>query len=198
MAWARTAACAWLVVLVAASACAGPGNYVWFSSLPHEDPSEQYVISRGDVLSVRVLGHEDMTTRVRVRADGRIALPIIGELDASGKTPSALRAEIEARLKDYVVMPSVTLNVEETQPATIAVVGEVAHPGVFPLEPNMRLAQAVALGGGLTEFASRDRIFVVRTDPRPVRIRFTYRALIRDEDSAGEFRLHPGDLVEVE
>ena len=149
-----------------------------------------------------MLGHEEMLTRAKVRPDGRIALPIIGEIDARGRSPSALRAEIEGRLKQYLVMPGgatqVTLNVEEAAPATIAVVGEVTRPGVFPLEPNVRLAQALALVGGITEFASRDHIFLVRTIPRPERIRFTYDSVIRNEGLAGAFRLHPGDVIEVE
>jgi polysaccharide export outer membrane protein len=195
--WVRAAACAGAIAMP--SACSGPGSYVWYTTLPAEPSTLEYAVNGGDVLSVRVLGHDDMSTpRVKVRADGRIALPIIGEVDARGKTPAALRTEIEGRLKEYVVMPSVTVNVEETQPATISVLGEVTHPGVFPLEPNMRLAQAIALGGGLTDFACRDCVFVVRTVPQPMRIRFTYRSVLRDEASAGAFRLHPGDLIEVE
>ncbi len=191
-------ACAGLVA--GESACAGPGSYVWYNQQSPEAlaAANEYVIDVGDVLSVRVLGHEDMTTRVRVRADGRIALPIIGEVDARGTSPTALRSEIETRLKEYLVRPSVTLNIEETTPVTIPVLGEVAHPGVFPVQANARLAEAIALGGGITEYASRDRIFVVRRSPKPARIRFTYEAVTRGDPSDAAFRLRPGDVVVVE
>jgi polysaccharide export outer membrane protein len=187
-----------LLLAINAPGCAGPGNYVWYQDLPPEDTTGEYVVAAGDIVNVRVLGHDEMATRVRVRPDGRIAVPMIGEVEARGKTPQALRAEIEARLRVYLVAPSVTFNVEESTPVNVTVLGEVTHPGVFPLDPNMRLAQALALGGGVTEFASRDRIFVVRAFPRPERIRFTYEAVSRDAERAASFRLHPGDVVVVE
>jgi polysaccharide export outer membrane protein len=184
--------------IAALSGCAGTGNYVWFSALPAEDSSSEYIINVGDVVNVRVLGHDDMLTKARVRADGRIAVPIIGEVEARGKRPSALRTEIEARLKDFLVMPSVTLNIDETLAVSIAVLGEVIHPGVFPIDPSMSLAQVLALSGGVNDFASRDRIFVVRTSPKAERIRFTYEAVLRNDNHAAAFRLHPGDFVVVE
>jgi protein involved in polysaccharide export with SLBB domain len=88
--------------------------------------------------------------------------------------------------------------VVETEPMTVLLLGEVAHPGAFRVEPNVRLAHVLALGGGLTDYASRDSVFVVREQPVPQRIRFTYQAVMRNEGRAGDFPLHPGDLVEVE
>jgi polysaccharide export outer membrane protein len=178
--------------------CAEAGSYVWFSDLPPEARSNEYLVGVGDLVTIRVLGHEEMTTRARVRGDGRLAVPMIGEVEAQGKRPEAIRTEIEARLKAYLVMPSVTFIVDETPPGSIAVLGEVMRPGVFPLDPNMRIAQAIALGGGINEFASRDRIFVVRTAPKAERIRFTYKALTRDEANAAAFPLRSGDIVVVE
>jgi polysaccharide export outer membrane protein len=193
-----------VVVLGAASqACAGPGKYVWYNELPGSsaDAANEYLISVGDVLSIRVLGHEDMLTRVRVRGDGRIAVPIIGEIVASGRRPSVLRTEIETRLKEFLVLPTVTLNVEEqAPPEKIVVLGEVVRPGLIPVDTaSISLAEALALSGGVTEFASRDRIFVVRTAPQLERIRFTWDAVTRDDPShAGAFPLRKGDLIVVE
>ncbi len=182
------------------AACVGSGTYVWFTQLPPEVTAQnnEYLITTGDVLNVRVLGHEDMNVREKVRPDGRIAIPILGELDARGKRPAALRAELEARLKDYIVLPSVLLNVDEPQPMTIIVMGEVTRPGAYPLDANASLAHALALGGGLTDFASRDSIFVVRQFPSPMRIRFTYIAVSRNIGHAAAFPLHTGDLIVAE
>jgi polysaccharide export outer membrane protein len=181
--------------------CAAPGQYVWFSNLPSAvsaSGSSDYLINQGDTLDVRALNHEEISVKEKVRADGRIAVPLIGEVEARGKRPSALRAELEGRLKDFFVSPTITVNVLEFQPMTVLLLGEVARPGAFQVEPNAPLAHVLALGGGLTEYASRDGIFVVRQQPTPQRVRFTYQAVIRNEGHAGEFPIHPGDLVEVE
>jgi polysaccharide export outer membrane protein len=186
------------LALAALGGCAGPGQYVWYTEVPREQRSGEYVIAAGDVLSVRVVGHEDMATKVRVRADGGISIPFIQKsIGARGKTPDALSREIEVDLSKFFNSPSVSVNVEETLPASVAILGEVGHPGVFPLGASLALSQAIALGGGVTEFAARDRIFVVRVEP-PARIRFTYEAVIRDEAGAGQFALRPGDVVVVE
>jgi polysaccharide export outer membrane protein len=149
-------------------------------------------------VDVRVLGHEDMgVLKQKVRADGRISVPIIGDVEAHGKRPSALRAEIEGRLKDYFVSPTVTVSVDET-PVTIACLGEVSKPGVVPLEPGAGLGRALAQAGGLTDFAHRDRIFVVRQRPTAMRIRFTYEWVLHNEDHAAAFPLRAGDMVVVE
>lgn len=188
-----------LLSVGASAGCSGPGEYVWFSSLPvgAAGATGDYLINVGDTVDVRVLGHEDVSVKEKVRVDGRIAVPLIGEVEARGKRPSALRAELEGRLKDFIVSPSITVNVVEVQLMTILVLGEVLHPGAFQVERSVPLAHALALGGGLTEYASRDSIFVVRQQP-PMRVRFTYQAVMRNEGRAGEFPLQPGDQVEVE
>ena len=191
---ATAAAFAWISLI----ACSGTGSYVWVNDVPAEPVTSEYLIAVGDVVSVRVLNQDAMTTRGRVRADGRIALPILGDVEVRGKRPSALRAELEARYKDFFNAPSVTLNVDELQPLVVAVLGEVSRPGNASLEPNASVAQALAFAGGLTEFADRDRIFVVRSRPAPARIRFTYEALSRGEGHAATFALHVGDVVVVE
>jgi polysaccharide export outer membrane protein len=198
---ARRSVSATLCILLmrVSTGCAGPGEYVWYNELPpsQAQPGE-YLIDTGDLLDVRVLAHEDMTVlKQKVRADGRISIPIVGDVEARGKRPGALRAEIEARLKDYFVSPSVTISVEEA-PKTITCLGEVGKPGAYPLEPGAGLARALALAGGLTDFASRDRIFVIRQKPMPTRIRFTYAWVLRDEGRAAAFPLRPGDLIVVE
>jgi polysaccharide export outer membrane protein len=188
-----------LAVIPVLSACGASGEYVWYTELPRAEPqASEYLVDTGDVLDVRVLSHEDMNVlKQKVRADGRISLPIIGDVEARGKRPSALRAEIEGRLKDYFVSPTVTISVDQ-MPVTIACLGEVSKPGVVPLEPGAGLARVLAQAGGLTDYAHRDRIFVVRQRPKPLRIRFTYEGVLHNEGEAASFQLRPGDMVVVE
>jgi len=190
-----------LGLAMSVSACSGGGSYVWVDDLhaPPAPPPSEYVIAAGDVLDIRVLGHEELSDpKVRVRDDGRVAMPILGELNARGVKPSALRSELEARLKDYVKEPSVTVNVDEMHRPAISILGEISHPGTYPVEPGEGLAQVLAGAGGVTEFANRSRIFVVRTGPSPLRVRFTYDSLIHGDAAAAAFVLRAGDVVVVE
>ena len=96
----------------------------------------EYFIEVGDVVSIRVLGHDEMTVKERVRPDGRVALLLIGEVAVAGKRPGSLRAELEGRLKDFIVSPSVVVNVDEARPPTVLLLGEVTRPGGYPLEDD--------------------------------------------------------------
>jgi len=158
----------------------------------------EYIIAVGDMLGVQVFDQAQISGRMRVRSDGRISVPFVNEVQAAGKTPLALAAELEAGLKAVVLNPRVTVVVEESRPLTISVLGEVAKPGTQQFERESGVAQALAAAGGLTNFAHRDRIFVVRTTPKPARIHFTYEAITRKVGPASTFRLRPGDVVIVE
>ena len=160
--------------------------------------SNEYVISVGDMLSVQVWEQAQMSGRMRVRSDGRITVPLINEVEAAGKTPSKLAADLEASMKSIVLNPKVTIAVEESKPPTFSVMGEVEKPGPLPLERETSVAEALAAAGGLTTFAHKDRIFVMRSQPTPVRIHFTYQALTQSVGAASTFRLRPGDIIVVE
>jgi polysaccharide export outer membrane protein len=187
-------------LVLAPTACAGAGQFVWIADLPASALGEgnEYTIRDGDTLEIRVYGQDQLTTHARVRSDGRIAMLFVGDVEVRGKHPSALKAELEAHLKDYVNGPVVSVNVVESQLITVSVLGEVARAGVFPVDPRVTLAQVLALSGGLTDYATRDRIFVVRTVPAPMRVRFKYDDVSRGEARTAAFALHTGDLVVVE
>ena len=182
--------------------CASAGNYVWVHDLPPIAPAaakdDLYVINVGDTLAVRVFEQEAMSSKVKVRADGRVALPIIGEFEVRGKRPWDVARELEVKLKEFVVAPKVTVNVDEFATLLVAVLGEVTHPGSYPLQPASGVLQALASAGGLTEYATRDRIFVLRKTPALRRVRFTFDALSRNEARAATFALQTGDVVVVE
>ncbi|SRR6266852_3576547 len=179
--------------------CANLGNYVWVDQYKEAAvPEKPYTIAPGDLIQVRVFNQEQLSARVRVRADGKVSLPLLNDVEAAGYTPVALSQVLERRLKELVNAPSVTVSLEETKPQTVMVIGEVTKPGALPYDPAAGVLQALAAAGGLTPDASGDRIFVLRQTPNPVRIRFSFDRLRRQEGRAATFRLRPGDVVVVE
>lgn len=185
------------VALTALVACGSSGKYVWVDDLPYSASADIYRIGVGDVLNVRVYNQDKLSTRAKVRSDGRIAVPLVGDVEVRGKTPAVISREIEARLKQYVVSPAVTVTVVQSEPTTVAVLGEVAHPGVYTMNPASGVLEALAAAGGFTDFANRESIYVVRQLP-PQRIRFTWNGLTGGDVRADTFRLHKGDVVVVE
>ncbi|HEY1694848.1 MAG TPA: polysaccharide biosynthesis/export family protein [Polyangiaceae bacterium] len=185
-------------VALASIGCGSTGPYVWSTQLPRDEVgSSDYAIVVGDVLNVRVFGQEAMSTRAKVRSDGKLAIPFLGDVVVVGKTPGTVAKEVEAGLKNFINSPNVTVTVDEFQPTTVSVLGEVQHPGTLSLERNAGVLQALAAGGGLTENASKDQIFVLREAPVPRRIRFTWDELTHGVPTS-TFRLRPGDVVVVE
>lgn len=184
-----------------ASGCAGAGQYVWFGEMPPTERANltgDYVIGVGDSISIRVFEQEGLSGDAKIRTDGKIALPLVGEIIAAGKRPLELSREIETALKQFIVNPRVTINVSASQPISVTVVGEVTRIGVLTLEPPARLVEAMAQSGGVGEFGDKDKIFVLRQFPSYKRIRFTWDAILRNQDNAAQFPLRTGDVIVVE
>lgn len=197
----RTSRLAALLATAAAlSACGGVrGAYVPVEQYPAPPAETEYRIAPGDVLAVRVWNQEAMSSpRCRVREDGKISVPFLQDVEVAGSTPADLSQRLQVKLKTYVVNPVVTVTVEEQRPVRVSVLGQVARPGQYELERNAGVLAAIAAAGGLTDFAHRDAIFVLRSAPDakgPARIRFRYAALTSGEKPAASFRLKPGDVV---
>lgn len=194
-----------LFALLLLTACGPSGSWVWVRDLPPRPSSshdaEGYRLAIGDTVTVRVFGQDNLSTKGRVRPDGKIAVPIVGDVQFFGRKPSEISAELEAEMKAYVVTPHVTVTVDESQPFTVTVLGEVTRPATVTVEPSAGVLQALAAAGGLSEFADRDRIFVIRKgDGRqpPLRVRFTFDDLKQASPSAVDFTLSPGDVVVVD
>ena len=191
---------AFVAILVAgflASAGCASRSYVWVNDLTPDEAGTGYVIASGDVINVRVFNQENLSTRARVRSDGEVAVPLLGDVMVRGRSPAALSKYLEERFKQYVVSPAVTITVEETQPTLVSVLGEVAHPGNYSLDATSGVMQALAAAGGLTEYASRGSIYVIRRDPAE-NVRFTFTMLTEADSRAAAFRLRAGDVVVVE
>jgi polysaccharide export outer membrane protein len=191
-----------LALAAATAACASsdPGRFVWVEDYkaPSRAPGDGDAIHAGDLVDVRVLGQEQLSARVHVRPDGQITLPFLNDITAAGLTPTALRAVVEQKLKEYVNAPVVTVGVEKAPGPPLSILGEVARPGKYPFEAGIGVLDAVALAGGLSEYAHKDRLYVLRGAPKPVRIRFDFRALLRGEGHGSSFLLEPGDILVAE
>jgi polysaccharide biosynthesis/export protein len=183
--------------------CSSSQPYVWVQQMPLDrfGGTTEDRIGIDDLISIRVYAQDLMSARGRVRPDGTLTMPLLGEVPVAGKRPSELGRELEDQLKQrgFVVAPSVSVAIEESAPLRVTFVGEVRRPGTLSLVGPTGVVQGIANAGGLTEFASGSRIFVVRTIPQGVqRIRFRYDDLVGGEPHASAFRLRTGDVVVVE
>jgi polysaccharide export outer membrane protein len=200
-------AAAALIAVGTLAACGTAREFIWVDAVPRtmlagEARSE---IAVGDVVSVRVFNQDaNSADRVRVREDGKIALPLLHDVQVAGFEPAELARRLEVKLKEFITTPVVTVVVNERRPLHIPVMGRVARPGIYDLERGSSLVHALASAGGLTPFADESRIFVLRSgywadgNPAPARIRFRYRDLATGKVPAALFSLRPGDVVVAE
>jgi polysaccharide export outer membrane protein len=117
-----------------------------------------------DVIEVTVYQEEKLNTTVPVRPDGKISIALIGEMPASGKTATELQKEITTRYKQYISEPNVTVVVKEVNSPKVSVLGEVKNPGRYKITERATVLDAIALAGGLTEYAKKDRVMVIRAE----------------------------------
>ena len=161
------------------------------------DPDGSYVVGPEDLIEVFVWKEPDLSTTVTVRPDGMITLPLAGDLHAAGSTPAQLGDEIADRLRQYIDRPLVTVVVKEINSPKISVLGEVRRPGRYLLLQTTSVLDAIAMGGGFTEFASRDYVVVLRKTPAgQQRYRLNVRRMVNDNNSR-PFHLSPQDVVYV-
>jgi polysaccharide export outer membrane protein len=145
-----------------------------------------YHLDAGDKLRVVVYGQEGLTNTYAIDAGGSITMPLIGPVLARGRTPAGLAAEITAKLRNgYIRDPSVAVEIESYRPFFI--LGEVAAPGQYPFVPNMTVESAVAIAGGFSPRALRDRVTLTHSDHAG-----SYRSVVPLGTSIG-----PGDTVLV-
>jgi polysaccharide export outer membrane protein len=191
------------VIVLCASliACSGLGKYVWVDDYVKPSQTEMgFVIGAGDVVLVRVYNQDQLTTKARVRVDGRVTLPLLNDVVAAGYTPATLGQQLETRYKEFLKLPVVSVSVEEVQPLNIPVGGEVTKPGIVTVDraAGAGVLQVLVACGGITDFGHKDRIFVLRSKNPPQRIRFTWEGLTHGDEHAASFALQQGDSVVVE
>jgi polysaccharide biosynthesis/export protein len=193
------ALCAAFLVLVG---CGGeqtlPAVGITASTASYEN-SQDYRIGPGDNLNIVVWHEQDLSSRVPVRPDGRISMPLLGDVVAAGKTPTDLAKEIQEKLKPYVKDPLVTVTPTEfVGPIArqVRVIGEAVQPRAIPYSSNMTLLDVMIQVGGLTRYADGDRAVIVRLENGAQK---TYHVhldgLIRDGDVTQNVAMQPGDVL---
>jgi polysaccharide export outer membrane protein len=163
----------------------------------HSDSS--YVIGANDVLAINVWKEPDISRSVPVRSDGKISLPLVGELQAGGQTPRQLEEEITKRLQSYISEPEVTVIVTDSKSQKVNILGMVARPGAYLLTSSTTVLDAIAMAGGFKDFAKQKSIYVLRQAPdgTQTRIPFNYKDVIKGKNPEQNTRLQAGDTVVV-
>jgi polysaccharide biosynthesis/export protein len=164
------------------------------------EASPGYRIGPEDVLQISVWNNDKLSRTVPVRPDGMISLALLNDVAAAGLTPMELRELLMKKLADFVPSPEVSVVVTEVHSPKISVIGQVLKPGRFDLRSSATVVDALAMAGGLTEFAARSRILVLRPDshsPKLQKIRFDYDGLKASNGDQTNFYLRAGDVVLV-
>ena len=160
------------------------------------DPS--YKIGPQDVLRIDVWKEAEISRSVPVRPDGKISLPLLNDVQASGLTAMELANVITEGLKKFINSPQVTVSVFEINSRRVYVTGEVTRPGAFPLLPNMTVLQALTSAGGFTQFARTKKIYVLRSESgRQVKHPFNYNDVVKGNHQEDNIVLQPGDTIVV-
>jgi polysaccharide export outer membrane protein len=191
-----------------ATAQSGPGNaapvaasspdqpLVVSGRKPHDD---SFVIGNDDRLAINVWKEPDLTRSIPVRSDGKISLPLVGELQAAGRTPLQLEQDIASKLRSYITEPEVTVMVEQINSEKFNILGQVTRPGSYPLAASTTVMDAIAIAGGFKDFAKQKGIYILRQAPDggQSRITFNYKDFIKGKNPGQNIKLEPRDSVVV-
>jgi polysaccharide export outer membrane protein len=165
--------------------------------LPAKPPLD-YVIGPDDILSIVFWREKDVSGDVLVRPDGKISLPLFNDVEAAGLTPDELKAKLDERARQFFEEPSATVIVKEIHSRKVFITGEVAKPGTYPLTGPMTVVQLIAMAGGLTEYADRKNISILRVEKGwPTSFPFDYDKVAKRKYLRQVILLKPGDTVIV-
>lgn len=185
-----------LLTALLASGCGRKLPYVWVNDLPKvQEPAR---IQPGDRISVLVRNQEQLSGEFEVRPNGNYQQPLVGEVGVLGLTPEEAATQLAGLLRGIVVEPQVQVSISQPRTLRISVLGEVRAPGVHESPLTSTVLDLLARAGGMTEFADRSGIYVIRRNPRLARIRFRYEDLTGGDQRSLEFKLRDGDALVVE
>ncbi len=184
--------------LVMTMLMAGCGPEAYDYSKEPDPRKREFVIGASDALKITVWKNPELSTDAKVRPDGTITMPLIGDVQAAGRTPGELKQEITHRLAAYVKDESqaVTIAVVEVNSYRFTVSGNVERGGIFTSKYYVSVSEAVALAGGLNKFATPKKLVIVRQDPRGVRrIPINYDRISSGEHPEENLVLFSGDSL---
>lgn len=164
--------------------------------------TSDYIIGPEDILEITVWKNADLSKQVQVRPDGRISLPLLGDISAVAKTPTQLTEEISSGLRSYMENPTISIMVKEVNSYQVYVLGEVNKPGKYPLKSKMTLLQGITVAGGFTQMAARNKIVVFRFTKEKegeglTKIKASYDDIVVRDGSSQNMELKPGDQIVV-
>jgi polysaccharide biosynthesis/export protein len=175
---------------------ASPDTNSTNTSKPHDNA---FVIGNDDVLAINVWKEPDISRSIPVRSDGKISLPLVGEVQATGRTPLKLEEEIASRLKGYISEPEVTVIVQQINSERFNILGMVNRPGSYAITNSATVLDAIALAGGFRDFAKQKSIYILRqnSDGTQARLLFNYKEVVKGKSSAQNIKLQPRDTIVV-
>jgi polysaccharide biosynthesis/export protein len=157
-----------------------------------------YVIGTDDLLSIVYWKDKDMSADAKVRPDGRIALPLINEVQAAGLTPEQLQRRLTEESKKFMEDASITVVVREINSRRAFITGEVNKPGPYPLTSATTVMQLISLAGGLRDYANAKNIMIMRSEGgRQIALKFNYKDVASGKNLKQNIELQPGDTVVV-
>ena len=189
------------LILAVLAACTHPSFDPDVYKAEPDPRNKELTIGVGDVLSINVWGEKDLNTDATVRPDGTITMPLVGDLPAAGNTPSALKAKIKESLDRYLKLPAgneITVAVKSWKSYRFTLENEVGKPGVYTSDQYVTVSEALAMGGGLTRFAKRDGVVILRHDAKGTRqIPIDYDAIASGKRPDMNIYIMPGDTIWV-
>lgn len=198
----------WPAVVVAVALSSGPAAGQSSSSAPAPNAAApapaavpvaaDFVIGAEDVLGIVFWREPDFSGDVAVRPDGRITLPLIGDVVAAGVTPTALRDQIQSAAVKYLTEPNVTVIVRQINSRKVFITGAVSRPGEYPLTGPRTVMQLISLAGGVTQFANTENISILRQEQGRTRaFNFNYKDVAQGRNVQQNIQLQPGDTIVV-
>ncbi len=175
-------------------------NHLKVADISVEEPvfNSSYIIGPLDVLEIQVWKEPDFSRQALVRPDGKITLPLIGDIHASGMNTLDLKALLTEKLRGFIDDPEITVILVQSGSKNFFIIGKVNRPGTYPLSPDMTVLQALSAAGGLTEWADKDSIRIIRRfSAKEEIIPFDYDKVISGEKLEQNIILQPNDTIIV-
>lgn len=169
-----------------------------FASQSFLEPGKAYLVGLGDVLEIQVWNEPDLSRTLNVRLDGFISLPLVGDVAVVGKSIPEITKILEKRYGDLIEEPTLTVILAESRSRRYYLIGQVAQPGEFPLDYPISLLQAIARGGGFSEWAKKDEVAIVRRrSGKDNLLKFNYETFVKGKNLQQNFLIEPGDTIVV-